>query len=216
MTAPRKLKSKIRAPCKPAHYQPRSFKDALLGFPSPHPTPKKTQQDGEPRLMPDGSDQGWQTVRSRRSRRALFKQQKDFPQPLKDRRARYLAMVDGLCFNCLSPKHKIAVCKKLTKCWRCRRARHISSACPRRITLPPSTTNHRSPVPHHHPSPTPQSSLSSLLLRHWLPSTSSIGLILMSTTSPSPPRSGIEWNSLNLTPSSSGSGGMGSTPTSFM
>jgi hypothetical protein len=96
-------------------------------------------------------------------------------------------MVDGLCFNCLSTEHKVTIYKKLTKCWHYRRARHISFACPRRTTRSPSTTSRCSPVPRHRPSPTPLPSLTSLLLRHWLTSTSPAGLILMSTTSRSPP-----------------------------
>jgi hypothetical protein len=78
---PHRLILEIRVLDKTARDQSRSFKDALLRFPAPHPTLEEIYQDDEPGPLPD---QGWQIVYSRRTRREMSKQVKAIPQPQKE------------------------------------------------------------------------------------------------------------------------------------
>jgi hypothetical protein len=111
VAAPPKLKSVLVCHTSPAHdssmtsrclasSSPTSFKDALLGI----------RRDGEVRQAADG-DQGWQLVTSKRTRRAVVCGAARDSALRHDRSARYLAKVQGRCFNCLSPHHLVVACR---------------------------------------------------------------------------------------------------------
>jgi hypothetical protein len=71
---------------------------------------------------------GWVTVVNRHARWRRSRPPKPPPRPIP-------ADLRGKCFNCFSPSHRAAVCRRLVRCFLCRLSGHHASVCPRRRTI---------------------------------------------------------------------------------
>jgi hypothetical protein len=73
---------------------------------------------------------GWVTVVSRRARWRRPRPSKPPPRPIP-------VDVRGKCFNCFSPSHRAAVCRRPVRCFSYGLPGHRAHVCPRRRTTPP-------------------------------------------------------------------------------
>lgn len=92
------------------------------------PAPPKIVLKTRPRqvaVKQDPDELGWQKVESRRTRRARLKELRAprRPVPLDLR---------GRCFNCFSPAHRAAACRKGPRCFKCHELGHRFYFCPSR------------------------------------------------------------------------------------
>ena len=102
------------APTPPSSVPPRPCRAPLAGAVGSSEADQLVHSQGSARSLP--SEGGWQVVARRRSGRPPPAPRRWSPEDLR-----------GRCFNCLSPSHFVASCRRPSRCFRClwfgRRAR---------------------------------------------------------------------------------------------
>lgn len=104
------------------HRRRPSYKEALL---LPRPAPFLGREDD--------FGASWVTVEGRQARRRRLRHLK--PPPLSPRVVP--SDLRGKCFNCFSPSHRAAVCRRQVRCFCCRLPGHRAYVCPRRRSAAP-------------------------------------------------------------------------------
>jgi hypothetical protein len=90
-----------------------------------------TVQSGPP-VLPSHAEGDWQEVVHRRARRAASDPRRWSPKDLQ-----------GRCFNCLSPSHFVAACRRPTRCLVCHGFGHRASACSYQADTKKTARSHR-------------------------------------------------------------------------
>lgn len=70
-----------------------------------------------------------------------------------ERRKKFMIHARGKCLNCLSPHHRVASCRNLTRCWRCLNQGHRARDCIQFKKLPTPTTRQHHQTPQFQPQP---------------------------------------------------------------
>jgi hypothetical protein len=76
----------------------------------------------------EGSKEGWQVVKCKRSKLCTSPQVSETRRQ-QQRHSLYLKRMKGLCFNYLARDHKVSSCQSPTRCWHCCQFEHTSGKC---------------------------------------------------------------------------------------